>query len=139
MNFRPQRRNNPEINLIPLIDVLIVLLIFLVLTTTFSRESELKISLPEARGEPQTEANGLEIAIDAAGRYYVNRHEILDTRIETLKGAIQSAAGDDKDPLIIISADQRTLHQSVITVLDAVSQLGFVHITFATRETESAS
>jgi biopolymer transport protein ExbD len=139
MNFRPKSRNSPEINLIPMIDVLIVLLIFLVLTTTFSRESALQIRLPEAQSKQLPEEKGLEIAVDAEGRYYVNQQQVANTRIETLKEVIQAAAGGNREPLIIISADQKALHQSVVTVLDAVSQLGFAHVTFATREAESGS
>jgi biopolymer transport protein ExbD len=133
MNFRPRRRDYPELNLIPMIDVLIVLLIFLVLTTTFSREAELQIQLPEASGQTTGEEKGVNVVIDTEGRYFVNQHQVVNTNIETLKKAIIEAARENKNPLLVISADQRTSHQSVITVLDAASQLGFTHVTFAAK------
>jgi biopolymer transport protein ExbD len=131
MNFRPHRENKPELNLIPMIDVLIVLLIFLVLTTTFSREASLRIDLPEASAEARAEEKGVEIVIDAEGHYVINRHQLINTSLETVQKALREAAGDDKNPAIVISADRKTPHQAVITALDAASRLGFVHITFA--------
>jgi biopolymer transport protein ExbD len=116
-----------------MIDVLIVLLIFLVLTTTFSREAELQIQLPEATGQTASEEKSVDIVIDTEGRYFVNEHQVVNTQIETLKKAILEAAGEKKDPLLVINADQRATHQSVITVLDAASQLGFTHVTFAAK------
>lgn len=133
MNFRRQRDSKPELNLIPMIDVLIVLLIFLVLTTTFSREAALRIRLPEASSRQTVEEKGLEIVIDAEGRYVVNQRLVVNTQVDTLKKALLEAASDDKDPLLIISADQKTPHQAVMSALDAASQLGFVHITFAAK------
>lgn len=133
MNFRPQRQDKPELNLIPMIDVLIVLLIFLVLTTTFSREAALHISLPEASAQQQSEEKGVEIVIDAEGHYGVNEHQLINTQVETLKKALLEAAGENKNPLLIIAADRKTPHQAVMSVLDAASQLGFVHITFAAK------
>ena len=133
MNFRPKREDKPELNLIPMIDVLIVLLIFLVLTTTFSREAALHIKLPEAASPSETEEKGLEIAIDVEGRYIVNQHQTINNQLDTLKQALAQAAGENKDPLVIISADQKTPHQAVMTALDAASQLGFVHISFAAK------
>lgn len=136
MNFRPRREDKPELNLIPMIDVLIVLLIFLVLTTTFSREASLHISLPEASAEAQADEKGVEIAIDAGGHYIINRHQLINSEPETVKKALSEAAGENRSPLVIISADQKTPHQAVITALDAASQLGFVHITFAAKSSQ---
>ncbi len=133
MNFRPKRDDKPDLNLIPMIDVLIVLLIFLVLTTTFSREAALHIKLPEASSSSETEEKGVEVAIDAEGHYIVNQHQTINTEVDTLRQALLQAAGDNKDPLVIISADQKTPHQAVMTALDAASQLGFVHISFAAK------
>lgn len=132
MNFRPRRESKPELNLIPLIDVLIVLLIFLVLTTTFSREAALHIRLPEA-GAPGSEKKGVDLTIDAQGNYSVDGHRVVNSRIETLKQALKQAAGSEKDPSIVVSADKITQHQAVMSALDAASQLGFVHITFAAK------
>jgi biopolymer transport protein ExbD len=134
MNFRPRRRDHPELNLIPMIDVLIVLLIFLVLTTTFSREAELQVSLPEASGAPTNEEKGIEVVIDTQGHFVINNHQTVNSQLETLKKALREAAGTDRDPLIVIDADRNATHQSVMTVLDAAGQLGFKHVTFAASE-----
>jgi biopolymer transport protein ExbD len=131
MNFRPKRRDTPELNLIPMIDVLIVLLIFLVLTTTFSRESELKINLPQAAGAEPGEEHGLEVVIDAEGHYVIDKHQTVNTQVETVMKALRAAAGTNPDPLIVIDADKDATHQSVMTVLDAAGQLGYRHVTFA--------
>jgi biopolymer transport protein ExbD len=133
MNFRPRRRDQPELNLIPMIDVLIVLLIFLVLTTTFSREAELQIQLPDASGEAAGENKGIEIIVDAEGHYTVGEHQTVNDKIETVKKALQEAVGTQPDPLIVIDADRNATHQSVMTVLDAAAQLGYKHVTFAAR------
>ena len=137
MNFRPRDREQPELNLIPMIDVLIVLLIFLVLTTTFSRESSLNITLPEASGAAAGPTDGkdqgLHIVISPEGRYRINQHELPDSRPEILKAALREAAGGNPDPLILIDADSNTTHQSVMSILDAAGQLGYQHISFATQ------
>jgi biopolymer transport protein ExbD len=133
MNFRPRRRDQPELNLIPMIDVLIVLLIFLVLTTTFSREAEMQIQLPEASGEAATEDKGIEIIVDAQGHYTIGDRQTVNNQLETVKKALREAAGDNKDPLIVIDADRNATHQSVMTVLDAAGQLGYRHVTFAAK------
>ena len=133
MNFRARRREKPELNLIPMIDVLIVLLIFLVLTTTFSREASLHIRLPEASRSTAPERTGVQVVIDAGGHFFVNERQVLNNRLETVKKALRVAAGEEKNPLLTISADQKTPHQAVMTILDAAGQLGFVHITFAAK------
>lgn len=133
MNFRPSQREQPELNLIPMIDVLIVLLIFLVLTTTFSREAQLHIHLPDAPGvSAQAEDSNiaLRIIIDSQGRYRINQQELPDSQVATVKAALKVAAEGNADPLITIDADRNTTHQSVITVLDAVGQLGFHQVSF---------
>jgi len=136
MNFRPRTRTKPELNLIPLIDVLIVLLIFLVLTTTFSREGALHIRLPEASAQAEEKDKGIELAIDAQGRYRVNDRALANNQVETLKNALREAAGENKDPLVTIRADKSAQHQFVMSAMDAAGQLGFVHITFATNPVE---
>lgn len=136
MNFRPKGKNKPEMNLIPMIDVLIVLLIFLVLTTTFSREAALHIRLPEASAQAEDKDKSVELVIDRQGRYIINGRQVINTQIETLKKALLEAAGENKDPLVTISADKSAQHQSVMTALDAASQLGFVHISFASKAAE---
>jgi biopolymer transport protein ExbD len=133
LNFRTRGKNKPELNLIPMIDVLIVLLIFLVLATTFSHEAALHIHLPEASDHAQDKNNGIELAIDADGNYSINGHSVFSNDVESIKQSLLDAAGGNKDPLVTISADKSTRHQSVINALDAAGQLGFVHVTFATQ------
>ncbi|GAB4357493.1 MAG: biopolymer transporter ExbD [Gammaproteobacteria bacterium] len=136
MNLRPPRREDPDLNMTPLIDVVFLLLIFFMVSTTFDRETELKIQLPEAAGEERQEAKApIEIVIDAQGRYFVNRQEVLNKKLETLKTALSKVAGDRKDPPLVISADRMTPHEAVIRAMDAASQLGLVHITFVTKQT----
>ncbi len=138
MNFSPKRDKELELNLTPLIDVVFLLLIFFMVSTTFDREAELSIELPEASGEEaRQEPQTIEISIDGQGRYFINQRKLKDDRIETLKRGIREVraqAGDSKiEPKLIISADGRTPHQAVVRAMDAARQLGLVHLTFATR------
>ncbi len=136
MNLRPIRKEEPDINLTPLIDVVFLLLIFFMVSTTFNREAELKIQLPESSGEERKQPpEAIEITIDAQGRYFVNRQEVLNDRLQTLKQAIAKVAAGRSDPPLVISADGRAPHQAVIRAMDAARQLGIVHLTFATRQT----
>lgn len=136
MKFRHVHPEVPEINLTPLIDVVFLLLIFFMVSTTFERESELNIELPQATSEPETEKKDtIDIALDAEGRYYVNGRQLVNTQFKTMKQALLDAAGGQEDPSIIITADARTPHQAVISVMDAASQLGFLHLSFPTRPT----
>lgn len=135
MRLQTRRREDPDVNLTALIDVVFLLLIFFMVSTTFERETEISIELPEASGQPiQTEKQLVEISIDAKGRYFVNKKEVINTQIDTLKRAIQEAAGGQKKPQVILSADRNTPHQAVITAMDAARQLGFVNLTFATNK-----
>lgn len=134
MNLRRARKEEPELNLIPLIDIVFMLLIFFIVTTTFNRDTEININLPTANSDPlKVDEKVVEISIDGEGRFYINQQEVINTEVETVKRALQKAAGELKDPPLIISADAKTPHQSVITAMDAARQLGFVHITFATQ------
>ncbi len=135
MNFRRHRRERIDLSLTPMIDVVFLLLIFFMVTTTFEREAALKIQLPEAQGQKQDEPRSLEIVVDADGRYYLDRHELGNTRIETLKRAMRKALDEGARPVVVIAADQKTPHQAVIQVLDAARQLSLRHIAFATRNT----
>lgn len=130
MNFRPKTKRKPELNLIPLIDVLIVLLIFLVLTTTFSREGSMKVNLPEASGQVDQEEKGIELSVKADGHFAINGKLLPDNKMEVLKSAMREAAGEDKNPLLTISADKTAQHQYVLQAMDAAQQLGFVHVSF---------
>ena len=144
MKLRQSVRESPEINLTPLIDVVFLLLIFFMVSTTFSQDSELGIELPTAEQEPQDRApRTIEIAVDVQGRYYVNGGQLPNSDLETLKQAISEAAqlsGDGASepsrpaaqPSILLSADAQTPHQAVVLVMDAVSQLGFSRLSFAT-------
>lgn len=134
MNLRPQRKEDPDLNLTPLIDVVFLLLIFFMVSTTFDREAELKIQLPEAAGEERQEPQDpVEITIDAQGRYFVNRREVVNRKLDTLKQALDKVLAGRTDSPLIISADRLTPHEAVIRAMDAASQLGLVHITFVTK------
>lgn len=134
MKLRRTQPEGLELNLIPLIDIVFMLLIFFIVTTTFTRETEISVDLPVANSDPLAIVDRpLEISINAEGRFYVNRQELEDTEIDTLKRALEKQAGDRKDPPLIISADGKTPHQSVIMAMDAARQLGFVHLTFAAQ------
>lgn len=135
MQLRQRRREEPEIVVIPMIDILLMLLIFFMVATTFNRMGALNIVLPEAKSAvAPTRHRSVNISIDADGRYYVNRQEVINTQLETLKQAIAAAAGDDKEPQVVLQADRHTQLQSVVRAMDAARQLGFVHLTFATSQ-----
>lgn len=140
MRIQDHRHDDtPDINLIPLIDVVLCLLIFFVVTTTFDARSVLKLELPSANGEPtQTEARPLSLLINAKGRYFVGEREVLRTDVESLKLALREVAGDDRERTVLIRADARTPWQSVITAYDALGQLGFRRIANATAPDASA-
>jgi biopolymer transport protein ExbD len=133
MNFQRRKfRDEPEINLIPLIDVLLVVLIFLMVSTTYSKYADLKINLPEAAAEQsKAEPNTLDVAVDADGNYVINRKIVAFADVPGFAKSLKAAAGDRKDPLVVISADARATHQSVINILSAAQLAGFPHISFS--------
>ena len=135
MNLRGARgRDDPEINFIPLIDVLLVILIFLMVTTTYQRIQELQITLPEASAEPAKDRpKEINIGIDAQGRYVVDKNVFTFTTVSAMADMLKRVAGDTKDPVIIINADAQATHQSVIHVMEAARSAGLTHITFATQ------
>jgi biopolymer transport protein ExbD len=135
MNFRGGRaREEPEINFIPLIDVLLVILIFLMVTTTYQRVAELQITLPEASADPmQQRPKEINVGVDTQGHYVIDKKLIAFTTVDALAEAIKSAAGDAKEPVVVINADANATHQSVIRVMEAARQAGLIHITFATQ------
>ena len=137
MNFRAMRvREDPEINFIPLIDVLLVILIFLLVTTTYQRFAELQITLPEADAEQSKQRpREINIGIDANGRYVINKAVFNFNGVPQLVETLKSAAGDAKDPVIIINADANATHQSVVHVMEAARLAGILQITFATQNT----
>ncbi|HSD96954.1 MAG TPA: biopolymer transporter ExbD [Sulfuricaulis sp.] len=134
MNFRPSPDEEPEINLIPLIDVLLMALIFLIVTTSFSTESRLRIRLPEASAEVKENLPSLRVTIDAKGQYYIADQQLLNATPEVLRSALMRAAGGNKDPVVVINADAKTPHEAVIRVMDTARRLGFTHLTFATQQ-----
>lgn len=135
MNFqRGRQKEDPEINLVPMIDVLLVILIFLMITTTYSKFSELEINLPEAASDkPPDRPNTIDVSVSATGSYQVNQTSIQHSGTEELSGALRAAADDRPDPVIVINADAQATHQAVITVMEAARLAGYSHITFATE------
>ena len=135
MNLRGARgRDDPEINFIPLIDVLLVILIFLMVTTTYQRVAELQITLPEADADAAKQRpREINVGIDAQGRYVVDKNVFTFTTVGALADMLRRAAGDAKEPVVIINADANATHQSVIHVMVAARAAGLVHITFATQ------
>ncbi len=128
-----------EINVIPLIDVLLTLLMFFVLTTTFNNQAKMRIVLPEASAKAAATAKPeLVVAVDRQGRYFIGANEVLKPGMESLKQAIVDAAGDDRDRPVQLRADGRTPHQAVVTAMDALGQLGFTQLSIATVPTEAA-
>lgn len=133
MNISPTQKESLDVNITPLIDVVFLLLIFFMVSTTFERESEIEIMLPEATADAKVaDEFVLQVTVDAEGTFYVNSKRVINTQLETLMKAMKEVAGDREDPPIVLSADAKTPHQSVITVMDAARQLGFVHLNFAT-------
>ncbi len=143
MNLRPQRPEPPDINLAPLIDVVFLLLIFFMVTTTFKDEAGLKIELPEVQGEGVTRPRGLVLAIDGAGHYYVNDLPVADQGPVSLRLALQKAmASGQGEPRaeavpLVLKADASTPYQAVVTAMDVASQLGLTHLSFAATRSPS--
>ena len=141
MRIRDRRaEDNPDINLVPMIDVILCLIIFFVITTTFDARSVLKLELPRANGErSEAKAKQLSLLINAQGRYFVDDREALRTDVESLKRTIVEVAGDDRERTVLIRADARTPWQAVITDYDALGQLGFRRIANATAPEQRAA
>ncbi|MCX7135757.1 MAG: biopolymer transporter ExbD [Proteobacteria bacterium] len=135
MNFgRSRVKEDPEMNLIPLIDVLLVIIIFLMLTTTYSRFAELQINLPTADAEKQADrANEISIVVSAAGQYFIGKTPVAARDAGGLSAEMRRVGATMKDPVVIINADAATTHQSVITVMQAAQQAGYGQISFATQ------
>ena len=135
MNFRRGRREDyPEINLIPFIDILLVIVIFLAVTTTYARFAELKINLPTSSAEQTpTPPKQIEVAVAESGRYQIDSIAVGDATVDELAAALQKAAGGKTDPAVVINADARAAHQSVVNVMEAARRVGLSRITFATQ------
>ncbi|MFT3857338.1 MAG: biopolymer transporter ExbD [Aquabacterium sp.] len=142
MNFRRRHQpEEPEINLIPFIDVLLVILIFLMLTTTYSKLTELKINLPTANAEAsKPRPKEMVVLVTADGRYLVNQHMLEGRSVEVLAAGLANASAGSKDTVVIVTADASATHQSVINVMDAARRVGLTQLTFATQgQTESGA
>lgn len=135
MDFRTASRDEPDINLIPFIDILLVVLIFLVLTTTYSRFTELSINLPHAQANAtKDKSQSITVAVGRDGRYMVNDQVLPSTQVDPLTHALQAAAGNNTQTMVVINADANATHQSVIAVMDAARRAGLGQLTFATQE-----
>jgi biopolymer transport protein ExbD len=135
MNFQRGRgHDEPEINLIPLIDVLLVIIIFLMLTTTYAKFSGLEINLPTADASKQAEQpNEVNVAVTQSGQVLVNKAPLTATDVRSISEALRRAAGEAKDPVIVINADAKATHQSVVDIMQAAQTAGYPHISFATQ------
>jgi biopolymer transport protein ExbD len=133
VRFRTRRRRAPEINLTSLIDVVFLLLIFFMVSTTFDRIGHLKLQLPKSDAAAQEEKtpDRITVAVDAEGHYYVNDQELINTDIATVKRALEQLAGGRGDVPVVIAADGKAQHQAVITVMDAASQVGLTRLAFS--------
>ncbi|MEO6897026.1 MAG: biopolymer transporter ExbD [Caldimonas sp.] len=140
LNFRRTRPEEPEINLIPFIDVLLVILIFLMLSTTYSKFTELQITLPVADADQARDRpHEIIVAVSADGRYAVDKKPVDGRSVEALAAELSAAAGGSSDMVLIVSADATTAHQSVINVMDAARRAGIAKLTFATQSTAGAA
>jgi biopolymer transport protein ExbD len=134
MNFSRRVKDDPEMNLIPLIDVLLVIIIFLMLTTTYSRFSELQINLPTADSEKQADrVNEISVVVGASGQYMIGKTPVAVRDAPGLSLEMRRAGASLKDPVVVINADANATHQSVITVMQAAQMAGYGQISFATQ------
>ncbi len=134
MRFRPRVKEEPEINLVPLIDVMMVILIFLMISTTYSKYTELQINLPTADVEKQPERpNEIQVLVNATGQYVIDKSPVAFTTVTALGESLRRAGGDRKDPVVVISADAQASHQSVVRVMEASRSAGYAQITFTTQ------
>ncbi|HZY19244.1 MAG TPA: biopolymer transporter ExbD [Ramlibacter sp.] len=140
MNFRPRPKEEPEINLIPFIDVLLVVLIFLMLSTTYSKFTELQLRLPVADADAQRDyPREVVVGVTSDGRYTVNRQALEGRSVDLLSMALTDAAKAGKDSVVIVSADAAAPHQSVISVLEAARRSGLQQVTFAAQSAAQAT
>jgi biopolymer transport protein ExbD len=135
MNFRKGRREDyPEINLIPFIDILLVIVIFLAVTTTYARFAELKINLPTSSAEQTpNQPKQIEVAVAENGRYQIDNNAVGVISVDELAAMLQKAASSLNDPVVVINADAQASHQSVVNVMEAARRVGLSRITFATK------
>jgi biopolymer transport protein ExbD len=135
LKFRRQQLEEVNVNLTPLIDVVFLLLIFFMVSTTFTKETHLSIDLPEATGENSADVpEMIEILISEAGDYTINSQGLVDRQLHTLKSAIQQTSQGDTSMPMVITADAQTPHQAVVRAMDAAGQMGFVHLSITTKK-----
>ena len=136
MKLQRRQEPDPEINLTSLIDVVFLLLIFFMVSTTFERQAALRIDLPEAsaEAEPKETPRRLELVIDPEGRIYLNDSQLVDSTPMTIRAALEQVAGDDRELPVVIRADAQTPHHYVVTVMDVSGQLGFTRLSIATQQ-----
>ena len=136
MNLRPNREPEPlDVNITPLIDVVFLLLIFFMVSTTFDKQAQLKVKLPEASPTSEkVETESIVLAIDAKGQYYINDKQLVNSTIKTLKQALIKTMNENKDIAVILKADAKTQHQAVVTAMDAAAQVGLTRLSIATME-----
>jgi biopolymer transport protein ExbD len=140
MRIGATRQDDFEINVISLIDVMLTLLMFFVMTTTFVQHAAMKVALPEASETAQEmQQNPLVVMIGSDSRFYVDNNEVLEPTVDSLKEAISRVAGDDRERNVILRADGMTPHQAVVTAMDALGQLGFTHLSIATARSKDSS
>ena len=138
MNLKPERRDEIELNITPLIDVVFLLLIFFMVSTTFEKQSKLKIVLPEATAAATEKTeNPIVIGIDATGRYFINDRQLVNTQASTLKLALIKIVADKKDMPLVIRADAKTPHASVVRAMDVAAQLNLTRLSIATLENQA--
>ncbi|MCK5334665.1 MAG: biopolymer transporter ExbD [Gammaproteobacteria bacterium] len=137
MNLKPDREDNIELNLTPLIDVVFLLLIFFMVSTTFEKQAKLKLQLPDSSAQAEVQdQKSVTIGIDAKGHYYINDRQVVNTSLETLKIALKKVTDGKTDMIVTLRADAKTPHQSVVTAMDAASQLGLVKLSIATLQSQ---
>jgi biopolymer transport protein ExbD len=140
VNLKPRRHEEPEINMVSLIDVVLMLVIFFMLSANFSGEGRLRIRLPQASSVPLERASpaALVVTVTAGGSYLVNNRELVNASPDTLRRAIEQAAPAQRDAPVSLRADGRATHQAVVTAMDVLGQLGFAQLNFVTTNTGGA-
>jgi biopolymer transport protein ExbD len=140
VNLRPRRMEDPEINLISLIDILLLLVIFFMMSSTFVNEGRMRIELPSASETPQTggDAERIVVTVTQGGGYRVNERELVNSSRETLQRAIAAVAAESRDHRVVLRADGRATHQSVVTAMDVLGRMGFAQLDIATIPPDNA-
>ena len=134
MKFKQVRRELPALNLTPLIDIVFLLLIFFMVTTSFSRETRLLVSLPEASGSVENATESIEVLVDKEGGYAINGRRLVNAEVDSLVRGLELESGGDTSLLVVLVADAEVQHQSVVTAMEAIGRAGFASLSIATRE-----